>query len=162
MGIVSAVLRRLDRGLERRLGGDSLVLKLCRYGAASVVGVVTSQTVLLVGLIGFGLDAVPANIIATVLGAIPNYLVNRAWTWRKRGAHRLWGEIVPFWTMALLGLVLSTFAVRWADVRFDGNILAVSAANIGSFGVLWLAKFFVLDRVLFAPVAEIADDHEPE
>lgn len=154
------MIRRFDRWIEDRLGTDALLVKLLRYGAASIVGVVTSQAVLLTCLVVLDMGAVPASIIATVVGAIPNYLVNRAWTWKKRGAHRLWGEIVPFWTMAFLGLGLSTIAVWWADRRFDGNVAAVSAANIGAFGVLWLAKFFVLDRVLFAPVAEMATPSE--
>lgn len=129
-----------------------------RYSAASVAGVVASQVTLLGCLVVLDLDAVPANLIAVTVGAVPNYLINRAWTFDKRGRHSLTREVIPFWSMALAGLVLSTVAVAWADGRFDGSLVAVSAANIGSFGVLWIAKFFVLDRVLFAPLAHAIEE----
>ena len=64
--------------------------------------------------------------------------------------------------MAILGLLLSTIAVGWADDQFDGNIVALMAANIGAFGVLWVARYFILDKLLFAPLAEIVEHHEDE
>ncbi len=150
---------RIDAVLERRLGHRPKVAKLFRYSAASVAGVVTSQVVLIGLVLGAGVDAAPANVVAVVAGALPNYLINRAWTFNKTGAHSLSREILPFWGMAILGLLLSTVAVGWADEAFDGNFLALSAANIGSFGVLWIARFFILDRLVFAPLAELVEEH---
>ncbi len=155
------MLSRIDRLLHRRLGHRPVIAKLVKYSAASVSGVVTSQVTLVFCLVVVDLSAATSNIIAVTLGAIPNYLINRAWTFNKRGAHSFTREVLPFWLMAVLGLVLSTFAVAWADTRFDGNILVLSAANIGSFGVLWVAKFFVLERLLFVPLAH-AIEHEQE
>ena len=102
----------------------------------------------------------PSNIIAVTLGAIPNYLINRAWTFNKRGAHSFTREVLPFWGMAILGLIISTFAVAWAAGRYDENTLILMAANIGSFGLLWVGRFFILDRLLFKPLAEILEEHE--
>ena len=48
------------------------------------------------------------------------------------------------------GLVLSTVTVA-AVSAVVASSAAVSAANIGAFGVLWVAKYFVLDGVVFAP-----------
>ncbi len=155
------MLSRIDRQLERRLGHRPAVAKLVKYSAASVSGVVTSQVTLVFCLVVIDLPAVTSNIIAVTLGAVPNYLINRAWTFNKRGSHSLTREIVPFWLMAVLGLVLSTFAVAWADTRYDGNVLVLSAASIGSFGVLWVAKYFVLERLLFVPLAHVIE-HEQE
>ena len=114
---------------------------------------VTSQVVLIFCLVALGMAAVTSNIVAVTFGSVPNYLINRAWTFNKRGAHSFTREVLPFWLMGVLGLLISTVAVAWADERFGGNVLILSAANIGSFGVLWIAKFFVLERLLFAPLA---------
>ena len=57
--------------------------------------------------------------------------------------------------MAFLGLALSTMAVGWADDRWGGQV-AISVANLSAFGLLWVAKFLVLDRMLFA---ELEDRH---
>lgn len=153
------VSARADAVLDRLVGDRPKLAKLARYSSASVAGAVTSQVVLLVCFVALDIDAVPSNIIAVTAGAVPNYLINRAWTFNKRGKHSLFKEVIPFWGMALLGLVLSTFAVAWADDRYGGNALILMAANIGSFGVLWVAKYFVLERVLFKPFEHFVDDH---
>ena len=157
--MTSPTERRVDGALERRIGHRPAVFKLVKYSAASAAGVVTGVTVLNTCLLVLDLGAVTSNIIGVTAGSIPNYLINRAWTFNKRDAHSFTREILPFWLMAVLGLILSTFAVAWADDRWDGNALALNAANLGSFGVLWIAKFFVLERVLFKPLAEVIE-HE--
>lgn len=147
----------IDDVLHRRLGHRPLAAKLVKYGAASAAGIVTSQSVLITCLVVFDLAAITSNLIAVTVGSIPNYLINRAWTFNKRGTHSFSREVLPFWLMALLGLVLSTFAVAWVDARWGDNVLLISATSVGSFGVLWIAKYFVLDRVLFAPLAHAVE-----
>ncbi len=144
---------RVDALLDRRLGTRPRTLKFVKYSAASAAGVITGQTVLLSCLLVLDLGAVTSNLLAVTLGSIPNYVINRAWTFEKQGAHSFTREVLPFWSMALLGLLLSTFTVAWAADRWDENALAISLANTAAFGVLWVAKYFVLDRVLFAPIA---------
>jgi putative flippase GtrA len=146
--------------LAALVGRPPWVTKWAKYSAASMSGVVTSTAALFVLLELVDMDPVPSNIIAVTLGAIPNYLVNRAWTFNKRGAHSFTREVLPFWGMAILGLILSTFAVAWASRRWEDNTLVIMAANIGSFGMLWVARFFILERVLFKPLAEIIEEHE--
>lgn len=139
---------------------ELLEWKLVRYSAASVVGVAANQSALLFSLVVLGLDPVPANVIGVTVGAVPNYLINRAWTFSKSGAHSFTREVLPFWGMGLLGLVISTLAVAWVDARYGDSPLLISATSIGAFGVLWVAKFFVLDKVLFKPLVEFAEHHE--
>lgn len=146
--------------LEQLLGRRPWIAKWAKYSAASLSGVVTSTVTLVVLLEVVEMAPVTANMIAVTLGAIPNYLVNRAWTFKKRGAHSFTREVLPFWGMAVLGLILSTFAVAWASTRWSDNTLVVMAANISSFGVLWIARFFILERVLFKPLADLIEDHE--
>ncbi len=135
-----------------------IVRKLLRYAAASMVGVVTGQSSLLLFYEVFDWNAALSNFLAVAVSSVPAYLVNRYWVWQKTSKNDLRREVVPFWGMAFLGLVLSTIAVSWADDRTDWAP-AIMAANLGGFGVLWIAKFFVLDKLLFTEVGR--DPAEP-
>jgi putative flippase GtrA len=131
------------------------IRKLMKYSMASVVAVAVGQPVL---WICFGpLGAIPANLVSVSAGAVPNYLINRRWTWQQTGKNRLWGEVVPFWVMSALGMVLSLWAVWYAERRWDTTV-AVAIAQLAGFGVLWLAKFVVLDKVMW----RIVHDLQPE
>lgn len=123
--------------------------RLWRFGAVSVMNVVITQ-VLLISLYQWTrFGATSANVIAVGVSSIPAYLVNRRWVWQRRGTHSLTREIAPFWAYTFAGLALSTAAVTAVD-RLWESAIAVSLANITAFGVLWVTKFVLLDRWLFA------------
>jgi putative flippase GtrA len=126
-----------------------IVAKLVRYSMASVVGVVLGQSLLQLCLQVFEWSAVSSNLVAVVISTGPVYLVNRYWVWKKKDKNSIRKEMVPFWGMALAGLAMSSLFVWLVDERTD-SALAISAANLAGFGVLWVAKFLVLEKVLFA------------
>lgn len=126
-----------------------LLRKLLRYAAASVVGVVVGQSSLYLFDTVLGWDEALANVTAVVISSVPAYIVNRYWVWQVRDRNSLRREVMPFWGMSVLGLILSTIFVSIVADRTESS-LAIAVANLSGFGVLWLAKFFVLDRVLFA------------
>lgn len=141
--------------LERTLGRMPTILKLAKYSTASAVAILVSVPVL---AIAYGpLGWLAANLLSVSCGAVPNYLINRRWTWHQTGKNRLWGEVIPFWVMSVLGMILSLFAVNYADERW-GTKVAVVAAQLTGFGVLWLAKFLILDKVMWKIVHEIQPD----
>ena len=129
--------------------------KAVKYASVSLVGVATTQVVLIIvhGILGWG--PLKANVIAVAISSIPSYLLNRAWVWQKRGKSDLKREVVPFWAFAFAGLALSELLVYFVSHRTNATI-AVSAANLSGFGLLWVARFFVLDRLLFK------NDHKGE
>ena len=131
--------------------------KLFKYSTASVVAICVGQPVFWIFDGALGWEAVPANLVSVSAGAVPNYLINRRWTWSQTGKNRLWGEVVPFWVMSALGMVLSLLAVSYADDRWDSTAIN-SIAQLAGFGVLWLAKFFVLDKVMWRIVHDIQPD----
>jgi putative flippase GtrA len=124
------------------------VLKAARYSAVSVVGVVLTQLLLLIGHAILGISAGRANAAAVMVTAVPVFFLNRAWVWQLRGPSSLRREVLPFWGFTVAGLVLSTLAVAGV-ASLTTSTVAVSAANIGAFGVLWVAKFLALDGVVF-------------
>lgn len=123
-------------------------VKLLRFAGVSVVALVVTQSTLLLckGILDW--PGVTSNIVAVCLAAVPAYLLNRRWVWRKNGRHSVRGEIVPFWTYNLVGLVFSTALVALAD-SWWGTTWSVLAANLVGFGALWIGKFLFLEKVLF-------------
>jgi len=136
--------------------------KAVRYTMVSAISVAVGQAVLFLtfGIMRLG-SAVTCNIIATAVATVPSYYLNRWWAWGRTGRSHLWKEIVPFWALAFLGLALSIFAVDVAESEAHritsshlGTALIVNAASLAAWGVIWVGKFIILNRLLFV-------DHEP-
>ena len=132
-------------------------LRKVRFVMVSAVSVPFSQTVFVVCKEGLELNGTASNLIAVTLSCIPSYLLNRYWVWGKRGKNHFWREVFPFWAMAALGLVLSTIFVWFVDQRTDVTVFLM-AANLSAFGLLYIAKFLVLDRVLFKVADEMTHE----
>jgi putative flippase GtrA len=122
--------------------------KALRYVSVSVFGTVTTQALLWLTHGKLGWSGVAANIFSVTITAVPCYFLSRYWIWGKNDRNRFWGEVVPFWGLTLAGLILSTLFVAIASQWSDSTIV-VSLANLAGFGVLWVAKFLILDEVLF-------------
>jgi putative flippase GtrA len=124
----------------------------------SVISTVVSVTTLVAASVGLGMAAWMANVLATSVATVPSYHLNRRWTWGKRDASDMWREVMPFWVLSFAGLVLSTIAVALTDswthgVHFSSPVfhtLVLLTAHLSGFGLLWIAQFILLDRVLFA------------
>ena len=84
--------------------------KMIRYSLVSVVSVIVSQVVLFVAQSFW--SARTSNIIAVCVSAVPSYYLNRAWAWGKTGKSHLMKEIVPFGSLALLGLVFAEMILQ--------------------------------------------------
>ena len=121
-----------------------------RYAGVSLAGVMLTQVLLVVGHAVVGLGPATANTLAVLAASVPVYNASRAWVWNITGPSSVQREIVPFWAFTILGLLLSTLVVSGVGSLTESS-LALSAANVTAFGVLWVAKFFVLDEVVFAP-----------
>lgn len=131
--------------------------RLWRYSMVSVI--TTVLTLALLGLF-YGIlkiaTAAWCNLFATAITTVPSYYLNRAWAWGKTGKSHLTKEIIPFWVIAGGSALLSTFVVHVADaaarhVTHSHAVLTlvVEAANFTTYGVLWISKFIIFNKVLF-------------
>jgi putative flippase GtrA len=132
-------------------------IRQVRYVMVSAIAVPFSQAVFLLCKEGIELNGTTSNLIAVTLSCIPSYLLNRYWVWGKRGKNHFWREVFPFWAMAALGLVLSTIFVWFVDQRTDVTLFLM-AANLSAFGLLYIVKFVLLDRVLFKVADEMTHE----
>ena len=140
---------------------DSYGGKALRYSAVSLIGVVVTEALLL-GFLAVDIEAWIANVLAVSIASVPAYLLNRAWVWTKSGAHSFKREVAPFWGMSLLGLALSTIAIVIVS-NYTKAPVVIAFTNLAAFGVLWVGKFVVLEKVLFThqPVGEALAESEP-
>jgi putative flippase GtrA len=138
-----------------------LVQKFWKYSMTSVVGVVMGQSLIFVFATLLDWSWGWANVVAVTISTVPTYYLSRAWVWQKRGKSSMYAEIIPFWVMTFLGLLLSTIFVVILENRYPDSPILANLGNVMGFGVLWLAKFFILDRVLFRVTHEHPEGPTP-
>lgn len=133
-------------------------LPLARLARCLSVSVLTTilSTVTFVVAVSTSIEPWRANVLATAVGTVPSYVLNRRWVWRRTTRSNPWREIMPFWALSFAGLGVSTIAVAIADRAATGahvtgwSLTAVLLlANLASFAALWVVQFLLLDRVLF-------------
>lgn len=131
--------------------------KHLRYVATSAITVGVGQGTLALGFGLLGWNARLANLVSFSIATMVGYLINRYWTWQVADNARIAIQGAWFWGLSLIGLALSQLAVSVAEdlvTAATGNralqTAAVMAASLTAFGLVWIGKFFVLDKVVFA------------
>lgn len=134
---------------------------LIRYSAVSVVSTAFSSGALALfyGVLHLWSE-VPSTLVANVLAIAPSYYLNRRWAWGKGGRSHLVREVTPFWALSVAGILLSMFAAGAAhsfsvehQLAHSTRTFLVLGVNIAAFGVLWVVKYLVFNR-LFAESGE--------
>lgn len=136
----------LDRLQARFPAQSEQIEKVLRYCGVSVVNVITGQTTLLVTLAGFGIDPIPAQVLAASVSAGPAYVLSRRWVWRQSGRDSLRQEILPFWLLTLAGLGFALTALALVEQVSDAP-LVLMLTSLVAYGLVWVAKYLVLDLV---------------
>lgn len=145
-------------------------MKLLRYSAVSAIGIVLTQLLFNgFNFINFGQEGHGtlvsehhirpwvANVLSVGITTVPTYYLNRAWVWGKRGKSHMAKEVLPFWAFSFAGLAISTLLVGLVSHGNHGKPsltqqITYDIAQLAGFGVLWIVRFFVLDRLMFGKV----------
>jgi putative flippase GtrA len=156
-----AVLERLWRWLHTKEG-----TKVFRYSMVSVISTAVSFTVLfLVYGVARLWGEVESTVFANVVATFPSYWLNRNWAWGKTGRSHLVKEVLPFWGMAALGICFSIIGASIAKRLGEGQSHAVKTAlvlgfNVMSFGIFWILKLALFNRLFHVPsLYEEIDEH---
>jgi putative flippase GtrA len=130
--------------------------RIWKFGTVSLIATAVSQLILFAVYPHVISSAMASNVVATSVSTVPAYYLNRRWTWGKRGRSHLLKEVVPFWTMAFIGLVLSTVIVGIAakSAHFISSsehvkVIIVHLANLFAYALIWVARYTILNRYLF-------------
>lgn len=132
--------------------------QILKFGTVSVISTLVSQAMLFLFYPHILDTAMGANVVATSIATVPAYTLNRRWTWGKRGKSHLWKEVVPFWVLAFVGLVLSTVIVGVAaknahviSPSHTVKVTVVHLANLFAYALIWAARYSILNKWLFGP-----------
>jgi putative flippase GtrA len=102
-----------------------------------------------------------------VVATVPSYWLNRRWAWGKTGRSHFVKEVLPFWMMAGAGITVSIFGAalaRHISTKYNLNhaesTALVLVANLMSFGIFWVLKLMLFNRLFQAPdLLEEIDEH---
>ncbi|MGW5191444.1 GtrA family protein [Kribbella sp. NPDC004138] len=125
------------------------LLLWARYSASSVVATVVSQLAFAL-CYWFGTAALVATLVAWLAGAVPNYVLNRRWTWGRSG------QKLPY-TMIVIGSAVTAAVVTSVTDHLVQPVdshalktLLVTGSYFGTYAVLFIVKFVLFDRLVFA------------
>ncbi len=159
---VSGLLLRLVHLWERRHTHPAK--KLIKYSMVSVVSTICSFAVL---AFVFGVyprwSEIPSTVFANAVATLPSYYLNRMWVWGKRGRSHVRKEVLPFWVMSAAGIFVSIGGAALArsfstahHLSHAEQTVVVLAANVLSFGVFWVLKFVLYNKLFHVhPVEEL-------
>ncbi|MGK3201927.1 GtrA family protein [Amycolatopsis sp. MEPSY49] len=130
--------------------------RLARAAATSVAATVLSQVVLLAVLATGGAAAL-ASTLAWAAGAVLNFVVTRRWVWGRTGRPRVRRELLPYLAVIGLGglasIGLTTLAgslLTPLDLPHFWWVVLVDGAYVASYALVFVVKFTLLDRLVFA------------
>lgn len=132
--------------------------RVLRYLAGSVVATMCSELafVLLYGVIALGTTG--ASVLAWLAGAVPNFWLNRSWTWRRTGRPSLRHEVLPYVVIVVTTLVAATAATALADrwlhehgTTSSLRVALVAAVFLGVYVAVFAVRFVLFGRLFGRP-----------
>jgi putative flippase GtrA len=128
--------------------------KKLRYAGVSVVFVPVGQVC--VQVFGYLLDRnyTAGSLVTAAVLTLPNFFANKLYVWRVTSKENLRTQVLVFWVAAMLGTAMATgltFLVQKATTDQSNLVVAVAviAAQLTGFGLVWVGRFLILDKWLF-------------
>lgn len=144
------------------------VRRFWRYSMGSVITFAVSQVVFL-AVYGFGWASPQVATLWSFAAGIPvNYLLNRRWAWQRRGRPGVRDELLPYAGVIAVSIVASA----WGTTAVDQWLRSLSASRLTGVAVvgvtfaainggLFVAKYLLLDRLVFRDRPSASDRDEP-
>jgi putative flippase GtrA len=130
--------------------------RVTRFAIASAVAAGTSAVVFPV-LYVLGVSTTACTIVAFFAGAIPNWTLNRRWTWKVEGRVAFGREVLAYLvisasTLAVLSLAtgVTDHAVRAIPAHHGIRVILVTGSYFGMLAVLYGVRFFLYEHWIFS------------
>ncbi|HWE34282.1 MAG TPA: GtrA family protein [Solirubrobacteraceae bacterium] len=130
--------------------------RIARFAIASLVAAGTSAVVFPVMYL-LGASTTACTIVAFAAGAIPNWTLNRRWTWQVEGRVAFGREIVAYVVVSATTLVLLSLATAAAHHAVQPLHIAhivrtaiVTASYFGVLAILYGARFLLYEFWIFS------------
>ncbi len=136
----------------------SLVLKrrLARFAISSAVAATTSAVVFPI-LYVLGASTTACSVAAFAAGAIPNWTLNRRWTWKVEGRVAFGREILAYVTVSVSTLLALSLVTGWTHQQVQGipaghgvRVLLVTASYFGVLAALYGLRYFLYEFWIFS------------
>ena len=130
--------------------------RMTKFAISSLVAAGTSAVVLAV-LYAMHVDTTVCTVLAFFAGAIPNWSINRRWTWKVRGKVAFGREIFAYLVISATTLVLLSLATNWTADHVHSiapghglRVLLVDASYFSGLALLYGVRFFLYEKWIFS------------
>ena len=130
--------------------------RLTRFAISSVLAAATSAVVFPI-LYVLGASTTACSIGAFVAGAIPNWTLNRRWTWKVEGRVAFGREICAYVVISASTLLALSLATGWTNHLVSGipahhgiRVLLVTASYFAVLAILYGLRFFLYEHWIFS------------
>jgi len=135
----------------------------------TMVSVITTGVSAVVLVLVFGVfkwwGEVASTVFANAVATVPSYYLNRKWVWGKGGKSHLTREIIPFWSLSAIGIAVSIGGAALArhvstvnHLTHTEQTVLVLVANLLSFGIFWVLKFMIFNKLFHVHTLEELDE----
>jgi putative flippase GtrA len=130
--------------------------RIARFAISSMVAAGTSAVVFPI-LYVLGASTTVCSIVAFVAGAVPNWTLNRKWTWKVEGRVALGREVFAYIIVSASTLVLLSLATAWTHRHVQSitpghgvRVLLVTGSYFGVLAVLYAVRYFLYEFWIFS------------
>jgi putative flippase GtrA len=130
-------------------------VRFSKFTLSSILSTALSQLAL-TGLYGVAhVNVTVATIVAFVVGAIPNFLINWKWTWGRDGKPAMLRELLPYIAIIVVGGLAATALTTLSDHELAPLItnhawrtVTLDVTYLASYAVLFVVKFVLLNKIV--------------
>jgi putative flippase GtrA len=140
----------------QRLRQLVLERRIARFAISSLFAATTSAVVFPI-LYVLGASTTACSVAAFAAGAIPNWTMNRRWTWNVQGRVAFGREIVAYVIVSASTLLALSLATGWTHRHVQGipeghgiRVLLVTGSYFGVLAVLYGLRFFLYEFWIFS------------
>jgi putative flippase GtrA len=140
----------------QRLGQRILGRRVARFAISSMVSAATSAVVFPI-LYVLGLSTTVCSIAAFIAGAIPNWTLNRRWTWKVEGQVAFGREVIAYVVLSATTLLALSLATGWTHRHVQSipaghgiRVLLVTGSYFGVLALLYGLRFFLYEFWIFS------------
>ncbi len=130
--------------------------RIARFAISSMVAATTSAIVFPI-LYVLGASTTACSVTAFAAGAVPNWTMNRRWTWKVEGRVAFGREILAYVAVSITTLLALSLATGWTHQHVQGipegsglRVLLVTGSYFGVLVLLYGVRFFLYEFWIFS------------
>jgi putative flippase GtrA len=130
--------------------------RVARFAISSAVAAGTSAIVFPI-LYVLGASTTACSIAAFFAGAVPNWTLNRHWTWKVEGRVAFGREVVAYVVISASTLIALSLVTGWTDGRVQSipaghgiRVLLVTASYFSVLAALYGVRYFLYQSWIFS------------